>query len=451
MSEQEAQARAAAAGSHRCPALFLAATSSGQGKTTLAAALARYHRRAGRRVRVFKIGPDFLDPMILARAAGAEVEPLDLWMVGEAACQCALHRAAAEADLILVEGAMGLFDGDPSGADLAERFGLPVAVLIDARGMGQTFGALALGLVHYRPSLRIAGVIANRVGSVRHTEMLRAGLPAEVPWLGAIPRFDEAALPSRHLGLVQAEEIADLEQRLDAAAARLADIPLAELPAAVEFPAPPPEPPPEPLPAPSLAGRRIAVARDAAFSFLYAANLRLLEALGAELIFFSPLQDSAVEADAIYLPGGYPELHLPTLAANQAMHQALRAHVAADRPLYAECGGMLYLLESLTDKHGQSARLVGLLPGHGCLQPRLAGLGMQRLVTPAGTLHGHSFHHSTMDTPLIPSTYSIRQRDGGQGEPVYRQGTLTASYLHLYFPSAPQAAATLFLNAVQAT
>lgn len=443
--QQPITARADAEGAHSCPALFVAATSSGQGKTTLVAALARLHRRAGRRVRVFKIGPDFLDPLILARASGTEVEPLDLWMVGEAACQRALYEAAAPsstgADVILIEGAMGLFDGDPSGADLAERLGLPVAVLIDARGMGQTFGALALGLVRYRPGVRIAGVIANRVGSARHAEMIRAGLPAEAPWLGAMPRFDDAALPSRHLGLVQAEEIDDLEQRLDAVAERLAGTVLAELPTPVEFPLPPPER----APTPHLAGQHIAVARDAAFSFLYAANLRLLEALGAKLHFFSPLHDQRVEADAIYLPGGYPELHLPALADNQAMHQSLRVHVAAGRPLYAECGGMLYLLESLTDKDGHSARLLGLLPGHGRLQPRLAGLGMQRLTTPAGELRGHSFHHSTMETPLAPSAYGIRQRDGGRGEPVYRQRALTASYLHLYFPSAPEAAAGFFV------
>ncbi|MCK7583208.1 MAG: cobyrinate a,c-diamide synthase [Chromatiales bacterium] len=431
---------------HQCPALFLTACSSGQGKTTVVAALARHHRRLGRRVRVFKTGPDFLDPMILARAGGAEVGPLDLWMVGEALCRRKLYDAAGEADLILVEGAMGLFDGSPSGADLAETFGLPVAALIDARGMGQTFGALALGLASYRPSLRFAGIAANQVGSERHAEMVAAGLPESVRYLGAIPRLTEAALPSRHLGLVQAAEIADLDRRLDAAADRLAGLALAELPEPVAF-APPsmsePEPESEPL-QPWLAGRRIAVARDAAFSFLYADNLRLLEALGAELCFFSPLADPDVGADAIYLPGGYPELHLQALAANTGMKRALRAHVDAGRPLYAECGGMLYLLDHLTDKTGQGADLAGLLPGRGRMQARLAGLGMQALDTPLGRLRGHSFHHSTMETPVAPVAFSQRQRDGRPGEPVYRLGSLQASYLHLYFPSAPRAAAALF-------
>lgn len=399
-------------------------------------------------MQVFKTGPDFLDPMILARASGAEVGPLDLWMVGEALCRRKLYEAAGEADLILVEGAMGLFDGSPSGADLAETFGLPVAALIDARGMGQTFGALALGLASYRPSLRFAGIAANQVGSERHAEMVAAGLPESVRYLGAIPRLSEAALPSRHLGLVQAAEIADLDRRLDAAADRLAGLALAEMPEIVTF-APPfvseSGSASEPL-QPWLAGCRIAVARDAAFSFLYADNLRLLEALGAELSFFSPLVDSGVDADAVYLPGGYPELHLQALAANHAMKRALRAHVDAGRPLYAECGGMLYLLEHLTDKTGQGADLAGLLPGHAQMQARLAGLGMQSLDTPLGCLRGHSFHHSTMETPVAPVAFSQRQRDGQPGEPVYRLGSLQASYLHLYFPSAPRAAAALFID-----
>ena len=424
-----------------CPALFLTACSSGQGKTTLVAALARHHRRLGRRVRVFKTGPDFLDPMVLSRASGAEVGPLDLWMVGESECRRKLHAAAGEADLILVEGAMGLFDGTPSGADLAETFGLPVAALIDARGMGQTFGALALGLASYRPTLRVAGVAANQVASERHAEMIRAGMPEQVPFLGAIPRLTDAALPSRHLGLVQAEEVADLEPRLDRIADQIGRTALANLPEPVVFQAPAE---PEHLP-PLLAGRRIAVACDTAFSFIYADNLRLLERLGAELVFFSPLADAGVDADAVYLPGGYPELHLGPLAANGGMKRALRAHVEAGRPIYAECGGMLYLLDRLADKAGAEAELAGLLPGSGRMRERLAGLGMQSLETPEGVLRGHSFHHSTMESRIAPSAFGVRQRDGQPGEPFYRHGSVRASYLHLYFPSAPLAAARLFL------
>ena len=424
-----------------CPALLLTATASGQGKTTLTAALARHHAQRGRRVRVFKVGPDFLDPMVLARASGAEVLPLDLWMMGAADCARLLHTAAGEADLILVEGAMGLYDGAPSAADLAARFGLPVVALIDARGMGQTFGALALGLATRRPGLSFAGVLANRVGGERHRQMIAAGLPDGIRLLGTLPRLQDAVLPSRHLGLVQAAEIADLDERLDAIAAELADTPISDLLPQVTFaPAPPQAQPPA-----LLAGRRVAVARDAAFSFLYAENLKTLRVLGAELAFFSPLTDAAVDADAVYLPGGYPELHLDALAANRSMHAALRRHVAAGRPLYAECGGMLYLLDGLTDKTGHRAVLTGLLPGEGRMQPRLVGLGMQALPTPDGELRGHSFHHSTIETALEPAARGIRQHGDLPGEAFYADGPLRASYLHLYFPSNPQAAARLFL------
>ncbi len=425
-----------------CPALLIAATASGQGKTTLVAALARWHHRQGRRVRVFKTGPDFLDPMILACAAATEVEPLDLWMVGAQHCQRKLYAAAQDADLILIEGAMGLFDGVPSSADLAQTLGIAVAGLIDARGMGQTFGALALGLARYRPALHWHGIIANRVASDRHAQMLRQGCLPELPLLALVPRLPAAAsLPSRHLGLVQAAELADLTRRLDAAADALNDSALTQLPPSINI-----DPPLsiDPLP-PLLAGRHIAVARDAAFSFLYPDNLRLLTELGARLSFFSPLVDHSVNADALYLPGGYPELHLSTLAANQALHHSIRAHATAGRPIYAECGGMLYLLESLTDHHGTTAALLGLLPGQATMQPRLVGLGMQSLDTQCGCLRGHSFHHSRLESPLTPTQYAQRQHGSHLGEAWYQQGAIRASYLHLYFYSAPKAAAALFL------
>lgn len=424
-----------------CPALFLAAPASGQGKTTLVAGLARYHVGQGRRVRVFKTGPDFLDPMILARAADAPVSPLDLWMVGPEVCREKLYAAAGQSDLILIEGAMGLFDGSPSGADLAEVFRVPVAAVIDAGAMAQTFGALAMGLARYRPALRFAGAVANRVGGERHVALLKAGMPEGIAFLGALPRVAEAALPSRHLGLVQAAEIADLEGRLDAAARAIGATDLARLPEPVAFDPPPRASRPRRL----LAGLRIAVARDAAFSFLYSDNLALLETMGAEVVFFSPLADGAVCADAIYLPGGYPELNLDALAANEPLRVALQSHAQAGRPIYAECGGLLYLLETLTDRDGKTAPMAGLLPGHGRMQKRLAGLGMQSLDLPQGRLRGHSFHHSTLETPLAPVAFGVHHPDGAKGEAVYRHGSIRASYLHGYFPSCPEAVAGLFL------
>ncbi|WP_346840787.1 cobyrinate a,c-diamide synthase [Metapseudomonas otitidis] len=422
-----------------CPALLIAAPASGQGKTTVTAALARLHARQGRRVRVFKCGPDFLDPMILARASGHPVYQLDLWMIGEAESRRLLWEAAGEADLILIEGVMGLFDGSPSAADLARHFGVPVLGVINGAAMAQTFGALAVGLATYQPDLPFAGVLGNRVGSQRHSDLIRDSLPDWIRWYGALPRSAEVELPSRHLGLVQAEELADLDARLDAAADALAASAEVALPPAVAFAAPAAEPL-----EPWLEGVRIGVARDTSFAFLYQGNLDLLQRLGAELVFFSPLVDAELPAvDSLYLPGGYPELHLPQLAGNPAMAAAIRAHHQAGKPILAECGGMLYLLEALTDAAGQSAELLGLLPGRAVMQKRLAALALQEAALPEGTLRGHTFHHSLLESSEAPLVRGLCPNDKPVAEAVYRIGRLTASYIHFYLPSNPRAAAEL--------
>ncbi|WP_165675140.1 MULTISPECIES: cobyrinate a,c-diamide synthase [Pseudomonas] len=422
-----------------CPALLIAAPASGQGKTTVTAALARLHARQGRRVRVFKCGPDFLDPMILARASGHPVYQLDLWMIGEAESRRLLWEAAGEADLILIEGVMGLFDGSPSAADLARHFGVPVLGVINGAAMAQTFGALAVGLATYQPDLPFAGVLGNRVGSQRHSDLIRDSLPDWIRWYGALPRSAEVELPSRHLGLVQAEELADLDARLDAAADALAASAEVALPPAVAFAAPADEPL-----EPWLEGVRIGVARDTSFAFLYQGNLDLLQRLGAELVYFSPLTDAELPTvDSLYLPGGYPELHLPQLAGNPAMAAAIRAHHQAGKPILAECGGMLYLLEALTDAAGQSAELLGLLPGRAVMQKRLAALALQEAALPEGTLRGHTFHHSLLESPEAPLVRGLCPNDKPVAEAVYRIGRLTASYIHFYLPSNPRAAAEL--------
>lgn len=427
--------------SPHCPALFVSAPASGQGKTTITAGLARLHRRAGRRVRVFKTGPDFLDPMILARASGAPVQTLDLWMVGEAACRQLLAEAAREADLILIEGVMGLFDGTPSSADLAATFNVPVAAVISAKAMAQTFGAIAFGLARFRADVPFYGVLANHVASARHAQMLESALPNDLRWLGHLAPATEMALPDRHLGLHQADEIDDLEARIERAADALADTALAQLPPAIEFAAEPRETLP-----PLLAGLEIAVARDAAFSFIYPANLALLEALGAHVSFVSPLADEPVPATAhaLYLPGGYPELHAATLAANVRTAASIRDHAANNKPIVAECGGMLYLLETLTDVNGESTPMLGLLPGHAAMQARLAALGMQALDTKHGTLNGHTFHYSRMTTALAPQRYTRHAQSDAQGEPVWRHGPIFATYMHGYWPSNPALVAALF-------
>ncbi|MCY1405634.1 Cobyrinate a,c-diamide synthase [compost metagenome] len=422
-----------------CPAVLIAAPASGQGKTTVTAALARLHRNQGRKVRVFKCGPDFLDPMILERASGAPVYQLDLWMVGAEESRRLLWEAAGEADLILIEGVMGLFDGTPSSADLARHFGVPVLAVIDGTAMAQTFGALALGLARYQPDLPFAGVLANRVGTLRHAQLLEGSLTEGLRWYGGLSRETGIELPSRHLGLVQASELNDLDVRLDAAASALAESCDAALPPAVTFAAP------AVLAAePLLAGVRIAVARDEAFAFVYGANLDLLRAMGAQLVFFSPLHDRQLPpADSLYLPGGYPELHHLALAANTSMLADIRDHHDAGKPLLAECGGMLYLLDTLVDVQGLGAELLGLLPGEAVMQTRLAALALQTVELPEGCLRGHTYHHSLTTTPLAPIARGHSPNGGRGAEAVYRSGRLTASYVHFYFPSNPQAVAAL--------
>ena len=446
--------------SARCPALLVAAPASGQGKTTVTAALARLHARRGLQVRVFKCGPDFLDPHWHQLASGAPVHQLDLWMTGEADCARRLHAAAQEADLILIEGVMGLFDGDPSAADLAQHFGVPVLAVVDASAMAGTFGALAFGLQHYRPGLPWAGVLANRVGSARHADMLQAGLREPQDWLGALMRVTlkadvgaaraaGALLPERHLGLVAAHELLDSQQRLDAAADALAATPLGQMTAqdlqrwAVDFPAPAHT---AAVPA-LLAGRTVAVARDAAFCFIYAANVQCLTHMGARVVFFSPLHDAALpQCDAVWLPGGYPELHAAQIAANTGMQASLRAHVGAGKPLWAECGGMMALMESIALADGSTAPLWGLLPGQVTMQKRLAALGPQQLAVAGHTLRGHTFHYSTCDSSATVVARTARPGEvpvPDAGEALYQQGSIHASYFHAWFPSSPEAVAHL--------
>ena len=438
----------------RCSAILIAAPASGQGKTTVACALARLHTRAGRRVRVFKCGPDFLDPYWLALASSSPVHQLDLWMTGEADCTQRLHEAAREADIIIVEGVMGLFDGDPSAADLAQRFGLPVLTVIDASAMAGTFGALAWGLQTYRQGLRFAGVLANRVASPGHADMLKDGLRDAAQWQGALMRSEAFTLPERHLGLVLAHELGDAMARLDAAADALAATPLGQMSVAdlqawaVDFEAP--DSTATACPDSALKAKTIAVARYAAFCFIYAANIDCLQAMGAHVVYFSPLADSDLPTcDSLWLPGGYPELHGEKLSANTAMKASIAAHVAASKPVWAECGGMMALFDELTAQGGATWPMWGVLPGKVTLQKRLAALGPQQLEVGGQVLRGHTFHYSTCATamPVAARTQAAPGRKlRGEGEALYVSGSVKASYFHAWFASNPLAAAHLFLK-----
>ncbi|WCN08562.1 cobyrinate a,c-diamide synthase [Marinomonas mediterranea] len=431
-----------------CPALFLTAPASNQGKTTITAALARHYSKLGKTVRVFKTGPDYLDPLILAQASGNPVEQLDIWMAGEAYCQERLFLAAKEADLILVEGAMGMFDGEPSSADLAACFGIPMAIVMDVKGMAQTAAAIANGLATFREDITIAGLIANRCGSERHAQLIRDALPETVPLLAALKRDEEVTLPERHLGLVQAEEVTqELEQRFDAAVDWLRqsdDKGLLSLPEPVVFSAPDHSYEASVV-EPILSGKTIAVAKDIAFSFIYQANLDALERLGAKVCFFSPLHDSRLpQCDAVWLPGGYPELHAHKLAENTSIQTELSAFFETGKPILAECGGMLYCFESLTDLEQNTLPMLGILQGQGAMRGKRGCQGMQTADCPQGAIRAHAHHRSRSANTPEPVGYGRRQRHPAPGEPIYQVKGLTASYLHFFFPSNLTAIAAIF-------
>ena len=524
------------------PAVLVSAPASGHGKTTVVAALARRLSRAGLDVRVFKTGPDFLDPAWHELASGHTVHNLDLWMTGEDDIRRRLYEAAGQADLILVEGVMGLYDGEPSAAEMARHLELPVLAVIDASSMTGTFGALAHGLRTWLPGLRWAGALANRVASPRHAELLasacwrpspveptrgahqgndlkpasiaprqasqqpsamapgegadEAGESVRSDYLGSVFRNAAFAMPARHLGLIPAHELADARQKLDAAADALEGTVLGGLDRETlqrwntRFL--PPEGPGQTASATQpLAGCTIAIARDAAFAFIYPSNLEVLRALGATLTFFSPLADEPLPAcDAVWLPGGYPELYAEQLSACCRLPETLRAHVEADRPVWAECGGMLPLFGQMHHDEREWP-MWGILPGSIEFGKRAAGLGMQQLAWPPvlagmdlnalvadnvadaptsdntfeasaaddtlqaptadesiGPLRGHTFHYSRCTTSLPEVAHSSRPMSSGANphtEAVYRYRQLGASYFHAWFASAPVRAAALFL------
>nr|WP_315487391.1 cobyrinate a,c-diamide synthase [uncultured Undibacterium sp.] len=424
------------------PIVMVSAIASGQGKTTVTAALARHLLNQGKRVRVFKTGADFIDPMILAQACGTPVLSLDLWLLGLPACRRLLAQAAAESDIVLIEGVMGLYDGTPSSADLANAFGVPVMAVVDASSMAQTLGAVVMGLRDFGP-VKMAGVIANRVASDGHLQMIKSAL-GDIPLLASLPR-QEKVLPERHLGLVLPNEVANIDDILDelAAQVKLQNNIWSQLPVsrfleeemhAVAMPR-------------RLENSVIAIARDAAFAFLYPANLTCLQEMGARLVYFSPLANEPIpeQADAVYLPGGYPELHGKCLSEAQQWIASIQAFHAAQKPIYAECGGMLSLVETLSDSTEQTWAMAGLLPGRITMQKRLAALGMQSMNTPSGELRGHTFHYSKFESNFPAADWTLRQRDQEQGEAIYRKQGLHASYFHAYFPSNPVASAAFFL------
>ncbi len=431
------------------PGLVISAPASGTGKTTVTLGLIAAFRARGLSVQPYKCGPDYIDPAFHAAAAGRPAFNLDSWsMTGP---DITARIAPASADLILAEGAMGLFDGvatpgaagTGASADIAALTGWPVMLVLDASGQAQSVGAVAAGFSRFRKGVAVAGVILNRVASPRHEAMLRAGLAeAGVACLGALPRNPALALPERHLGLVQAEEHGGLQAFIDAAGRFLtahADLDMIAA-AARPFAA---MGTPRRLPPPS---QRIALARDAAFSFVYPHLLADWRAAGAEVLPFSPLADEAPDAsaDACWLPGGYPELHAGQLAAAGRFHAGLR-DFADTRPVHGECGGYMAMGEALIDKDGTRHQMAGLLGLVTSYQTRKMHLGYRRATLldgmaslPAGAaLVGHEFHYSTiLAQPDIPLATVTDAAGGAIVESGSRRGPATGSFFHLIGPAA---------------
>lgn len=421
--------------------LVIAAPSSGAGKTTLTLALLRALARRGLRVASAKTGPDYIDPAFHAAASGRPCVNLDPFAMRGELLGALAARQAADADILVVEGVMGLFDGAADGtgstADLAARLSLPVVLVVDAAKQSQSVAALVRGFRDHRTDIDVAGVILNRTGSPRHETMLRAALDAiGMPVLGVVARDAGLERPERHLGLVQAGEHGDLDAFLDHAATRVAAT--CDLDALIRLARPLPAAGETPTLSPP--GQRIAIARDTAFAFSYPHLVEGWRAQGAEITFFSPLADEAPDslADAVYLPGGYPELH----AARMAEASAFRAgmHAAAERGalVYGECGGYMVLGDGLVDAQGVRHAMLGLLPLETSFATRKRHLGYRRLLAHAGApwqgpLTGHEFHYSTLVREGEASRlFEARDATGTSlGDVGLRVGRVMGSYVHL--------------------
>jgi cobyrinic acid a,c-diamide synthase len=441
--------------------LVIAGTQSGVGKTTITLGLLAALRRRGLVVQPFKVGPDFIDPGHHTRAAGRVSPNLDGWMLSREANEALFRRQVRGADVAVVEGVMGLFDGYDglseagSTAQMAKWLGLSVLLVVDARAMARSAAALVHGFASFDPELTVAGVIFNRIGSPTHLEYLQQALASlkGVRCLGGLPRNQELAIPERHLGLTTTEDhplgevylqrLADWVETyldVDGLLAALPPLALSEE-RALEAASP---------------TVRLGVARDRAFCFYYAENLELLAASGAELVPFSPLNDRELPGDlhGIYLGGGYPELYAASLSANTGMRQAIQAGATAGMPIYGECGGLMYLAKEIRDLEGQAHPMAGVFPFTVRMLPRLKALGYREVTLIAGgllgppgtTMRGHEFHYSEMigEPDGVPRLYRLTPRKGGatvaEG---YCERNVLASYVHLHFGSNPEVARNL--------
>ncbi|NOX61827.1 MAG: cobyrinate a,c-diamide synthase [Chloroflexi bacterium] len=446
------------------PRLIIAGTHSGVGKTIVSIGIMAALRDRGLRVQPFKAGPDYIDPTYHALAAGRAAHNLDAWMIPRERIPALFAHAARNADVAIIEGVMGLYDGFDyenergSTAELARLLAAPVVMIVDARAMARSAAAVALGYREFATDAPWAGFIVNRVGSEEHGRGVARAIEQAtgLPVFGWLPRADQLHAPERHLGLTPTAEpgpwsdlialAAALVERhinLDALLKAARKAPAFSTPA-LELPTAPPIGQRKPI---------LAVARDRAFSFIYPANLELLQAAGAEIAFFSPLCDADLprEASGVILSGGFPEMYAAELAANRSMLAGLRQAHARGLPIYAECGGLMYLTESIIDHEGRSHKMVGLLPGHSRLGERLTlGYRLAEAVADSWLLkqgervRGHEFHYSHWEAGTASLPPAFRLLPTRRGQPERREGarigSLWASYVHLHFWSNPHLA-----------
>jgi len=435
--------------------IMIAGTGSGTGKTTVTLGVMAALRRRGLRVQGFKCGPDYIDPTYHTAATGRPSRNLDSWMTSPEAVREIFCRAAADADISVIEGVMGLYDGrqprsdEGSAAEISRILDCPVLLVVDCGGMARSAAAVVRGFQILDPRVRIAGVIANKVGSEGHYRIVRDAVLQEcgVPVVGYLTKEPGMEIPERHLGLIPSIGRGDLQPLFDALAAQaMSGISLDKLMELADAPALRAE---ERLFAPGEPRREavIAVARDAAFHFYYPENLELLEAYGARCVFFSPLRGQTVpeEADGLYLGGGFPEEYAAELARQETVKASIRASVAGGLPTLAECGGFMYLTEEIEDTSGCRHPMAGIIPGRVRMQTRLAALGYREVRGMAGNwllgadsrARGHEFHYSVFHTDAeLPPAYMTKGLRGEKAEGVLR-GNLVAGYTHLHFASEP--------------
>jgi cobyrinic acid a,c-diamide synthase len=459
------------------PTLLIAGTHSGVGKTTITLALMATLKKKGLRVQGFKVGPDYIDPSHYTLATGIPSRNLDTWMMGPEACMELFARAASQADVSVIEGVMGLYDGHSDGtgagstAHLAKLLGVPVILVMDAKGLGQSAAAMALGYKLLDPEVILAGVILNNVASETHLEYLKRPIEeqAGLPVLAYMKRDAGLSIPERHLGLTPSQEFSDNPNIYKDLAERLIwlgkkgplEIASAGASASGGRVAPTPKVFPVRRDTSQRSPTRMAIAQDEAFHFYYQDNLDLLESLGAQLLPFSPLRDARLPegADLIYIGGGFPELFAPQLESNPSMRGSVRHATEKGIPIYAECGGLMYLMDRLIDFEGRSYNMCGVFSGGARMEKKRQALGYvtvkareDNLLCKKGeTLRGHVFHWSKLTGVPEDATYAYELEKGTNNKDLgpdgLQKGNVLASYVHVHFAQNPALAVRLLASA----